>query len=90
MTQAGIKKHITYHCSRHSFAINCIILGIDIITVRDWLGHSSVTTTEIYAKIAQQHKDENMKKWDNFGKPKVVQPFSEKNATDPTHEQTQG
>lgn len=68
MEVAGIKKHITYHCSRHTFAINCILLGIDIITVRDWLGHASVTTTEIYAKIAQEYKDESMKKWDNFGK----------------------
>jgi len=72
MQEAKINKHVTYHCSRHSFAINCILLGIDIITVRDWLGHKSVTTTEIYAKIAQQFKDENMKKWDNFGKLKVA------------------
>lgn len=68
MLLAGIDKHITYHCSRHTFAINCILLGIDLITVRDWLGHRSVTTTEIYAKIAQQYKDENMKKFNNFYK----------------------
>jgi len=67
MVAAGIKKEITYHCSRHTFAIHCILLGIDIITVRDWLGHASVTTTEIYAKIAQEYKDQSMKKWDNFG-----------------------
>jgi integrase/recombinase XerD len=72
MEKAKISKEVTYHCSRHTFAINCILLGIDIITVRDWLGHKSVTTTEIYAKIAEQFKDRNMKKWDNFGKLKVA------------------
>ena len=66
MKAVDIKKHITYHCSRHTFAINCIINGIDIITVRDWLGHKSVTTTEIYAKMADQYKDQNMKKLNNF------------------------
>ncbi|MCZ8020237.1 MAG: tyrosine-type recombinase/integrase [Cyclobacteriaceae bacterium] len=62
----GIYKHITWHCSRHTFAINCLLVGVDLITVRDWLGHSSVTTTEIYAKIAAQYKDESMKKLDGF------------------------
>ncbi|HPH46595.1 MAG TPA: tyrosine-type recombinase/integrase, partial [Chryseolinea sp.] len=66
MKAVGIEKHITYHCSRHTFAINCIINDIDIITVRDWLGHKSVTTTEIYAKMADQYKDQNMKKLNNF------------------------
>lgn len=61
-----INKHITYHSSRHTFAINCLLLGIDLITVRDWLGHKSVTTTEIYAKIAAQYKDESMKKFSGF------------------------
>ena len=63
---AGITKSISYHCSRHTFAINCILAGIDIITVRDWLGHKSVTTTEIYAKIAAQFKDESMRKMSNY------------------------
>jgi integrase/recombinase XerD len=66
MAAAGISKHITFHCSRHTFAINCIMAGVDIITVRDWLGHRSVTTTEAYAKIAAQYKDESMKKIDGF------------------------
>jgi site-specific recombinase XerD len=61
-----INKHITYHSSRHTFAINCLLLGIDLITVRDWLGHNSVTTTEIYAKIAAQYKDESMKRFSGF------------------------
>lgn len=66
MQAAGINKHITYHCSRHTFAINCLLLGIDLLTVRDWLAHKSVVTTEIYAKIAAQYRDESMKKFDGF------------------------
>lgn len=66
MKVAGINKEITYHCSRHTFAINCILAGIDIITVRDWLGHKSVTTTEIYAKIAASYKDKSALKLDSF------------------------
>ncbi len=66
MKSAKIKKKITYHSSRHTFAINCLLAGIDLITVRDWLGHTTVTTTEIYAKIADQYKDESMKKLGNF------------------------
>jgi len=66
MKVAKIDKKITYHCSRHTFAINCILAGIDLITVRDWLGHKSVTTTEIYAKIAASYKDVSVQKLDLF------------------------
>lgn len=66
MVAAGIKKHVTYHCSRHTFAINCLLLGIDLLTVRDWLGHRSVTTTEIYARIAAHYRDQSMTKFENF------------------------
>lgn len=70
MEKAGISKHISYHSSRHTFAVNCLLSGVDLITVRDWLGHKSVTTTEIYAKIAAQYKDESMKKMSSFFKAK--------------------
>jgi len=66
METAKIKKKITFHCSRHTFAINCMLAGVDLMTVRDWLGHTTVTTTEIYAKIADQYKDESMKKLASF------------------------
>ena len=68
----GFKKRLSFHCSRHTFAINCILSGVNIITVRDWLGHRSVTTTEIYAKIAMHYSDESMNKMEEFLKPKPV------------------
>lgn len=47
MELAGIKKHITFHCSRHSFAINSLVLGIDITVISNILGHTSLKTTQI-------------------------------------------
>jgi len=63
MTLSKITKHITYHCSRHSFAINSLILGIDINVISNVLGHTSLKTTQIYAKVVDTYKDVQMDKW---------------------------
>ena len=55
---AGIKKHISYHTSRHSFATMMLTLGADLYTVSKLLGHSSVKHTQIYARIIDRKKDE--------------------------------
>lgn len=55
---AGIRKHISYHTSRHTFATMMLTLGADIYTVSKLLGHSSVRHTQIYAKIIDRKKDE--------------------------------
>ena len=59
-----IKKHITFHCSRHSFAVNSLTLGIPIEVVSSILGHTSLRTTQIYAKVVDELKVSEMKKWD--------------------------
>lgn len=46
-----IKKHITYHLSRHTCATLLIHQGVPITTVQRLLGHTSVKTTEIYSEI---------------------------------------
>ncbi len=55
---AGIKKHISYHTSRHSFATMMLTLGADLYTVSKLLGHSSVKHTQIYARIIDRKKDD--------------------------------
>ena len=66
LTAAGINKHITFHCARHTFATMMITIGVDIYTVSKLLGHSKVTTTQIYSKIIDKHKAEAVSKLDSL------------------------
>ena len=48
---AGIEKHITSHVARHTYATWCLTNDIPLEVIRDTLGHVSIKTTEIYAKM---------------------------------------
>ena len=64
---AGItNKKVTFHTSRHTFATMLLTLGADIYTVSKLLGHTSVKTTQIYAKIIDQKKDDAVSLVDNI------------------------
>ena len=50
-TLARIRKHITYHLSRHTCATLLVHQGVQITTVQKLLGHTSVRTTEVYSEV---------------------------------------
>ena len=60
--EAGIKKKITFHCARHTFAVMMLDLGTDIYTVSKLLGHKKLTTTQIYAKVLDKNKQQAVNK----------------------------
>lgn len=53
---AGIDKHITWHCARHSFATNILSQGANIRTVADLLGHSGLQFTTRYVRVVDDLK----------------------------------
>ena len=58
----GIKKTLTYHVARHTFATMTLSKGVPIESVSKMLGHTNIKTTQIYARITNKKIEEDMTK----------------------------
>ena len=56
----GIKKRLSYHLARHTFATMSLSKGVPIESVSKMLGHTNIKTTQIYARITNKKIEQDM------------------------------
>jgi integrase len=63
------KRH--FHVLRHSIAVHLVERGIDILAIKDWLGHRSISSTMVYAQVTSKVRDAVADQVFNDGKERV-------------------
>jgi integrase len=70
--QAGLPRRYTCHSLRHSIATHLLDAGVTLEVVQDRLGHQSIRSTSIYARITDQHREAAFRRLERS--PEIVQP----------------
>lgn len=65
MRLANINKHVTFHCARHTFGTLFIAIGGELMVLKELMGHSKISTTTDYVKMASGVKKNQIKLFDD-------------------------
>ena len=69
---AGIRKRVNVHCLRHTYATHLLEDGVNILTIKELMGHANIRTTMIYLHVAQINNQQKCSPLDTLQDLKVI------------------